>query len=130
MAALGKTIGEIIAGTANNKRAIDALTGVVLGTDAPLLHRADAGDTSVQAAYSVDTSSVEEKVLVAIRAAGKAGTTQDALLEALPWITYPTLTARFSALLRKGLIIDTGDRALGKSGRKQRVIRATEAGRD
>jgi hypothetical protein len=27
-------------------------------------------------------------------------------------------------------IIDTGDRALGKSGRKQRVIRATEAGRD
>lgn len=61
----------------------------------------------------------------AIRAAGAHGTTQDALLDALPSMSYPTLTARFSALLRQGRIADTGERRLGRSGRAQRVLVAT-----
>lgn len=125
MAELGKTIGEIIAGTANNSRAIDALTGKTLGTEPHMLHRQDASDTSVQAAYSIDTASIEERVLGVIRAAGMDGITQDGILDAMPGIGYPTVTARLPALLRKGLIIDTGKRRPGRSGRSQRVIRAT-----
>lgn len=125
MAALGKTIGEIMAATVPSKRIVDALSGAELGTDPALLHRADASDTSVEAAYSVETASVEDRVLREIRKAGESGTTQDALRDAMPDVSYPTLTARFSALLRKGLIADSGERRLGKSGRKQRVIVAT-----
>jgi len=104
----------------------DPSTGSPLGTAPPLLHRREAGDTSVQAAYAVDSASLEERVLAAVRAAGSAGTTQDALIDALPDVSYPSLTARFSALLRKGLIYDTGERRDGRSGRKQRVLRAWE----
>lgn len=125
MAALGKTIGEIIAGTARNERAIDALTGATIGTDAVLLHRADASDTSVQAAYSAPTASLEARVLAEIRAAGRNGITQDELINAMPDVKYPSLTARFSALLRNGLIVDTGERREGRSGRNQRVLIAT-----
>lgn len=125
MSALGKTIGEIIASTARNERAIDALTGATIGTDAALLHRADASDTSVQAAYSVPTASLEARVLAEIRAAGRKGITQDELIDALPGVKYPSLTARFSALLRNGLIVDTGERREGRSGRNQRVLVAT-----
>lgn len=94
-------------------------------TPAYMLHRHCAGDTSVAAAYAVDTDSAEDRVLRAIRAAGAHGTTQDALLDALPGMRYPTLTARFSALLRQGRIVDTGERRLGRSGRAQRVLVAT-----
>ena len=124
--AIGRTIGEIMHSTAPVHRVIDTATGATLGTDAPLLHRPNASDTSVEAAYAVDSASLEERVLRIVRDAGDTGTTQDAVLDAMPDVSYPSGTARFSALLRKGLIYDTGERRIGRSGRKQRVLRAWE----
>ena len=86
-------------------------------TPAYMLHRHCAGDTSVAAAYAVDTDSAEDRVLRAIRAAGAPGTTQDALLDALPGMRYPTLTARFSALLRRARYSSTVTRTRFPSSR-------------
>ncbi len=127
---IGKTIGEIMQSTVLIRRTVDAVTGAVLGTDAPLLHRPNASDTSVEAAYAVDSASLEERVLRIVRDAGDTGMTQDAVLDAMPDVSYPSGTARFSALLRKGLIYDTGERRIGRSGRKQRVLRAWEPSHD
>lgn len=92
------------------------------GTDPHTLHRTDSIDTSVAAAYSVNTTKLEETVYQCIKAAGVMGCTQDDVLGKNPGAPYSSITARFSALLRKNLIVDTGTRRKGRSGRAQRVV--------
>ena len=79
------------------------------GTEPHKLHRVDAVDTSVAAAHTVDTKTDEKLVYNLIKAHGKMGAT---MKELQPLIGKPlnAFSGRFSALIRKGLIEDTGER--------------------
>lgn len=107
----------------------------VFGTDPSLLHRADAPDTSIEAAYSVDTSRLESEVYAVIKIYPN-GCIQDEVLMHFPGYPYSSITARFRALLDKGLVVDTGERRPGKSGKNQRVLKiggminGTDTGRE
>lgn len=93
------------------------------GTPSHKLVRANDPDTSHAAAQSVDTTKLEEMVFIAINSFGAAGCIQDEVLARFPGYPYSSVTARFKALLDKGLIVDTGERRPGRSGRGQRILR-------
>jgi hypothetical protein len=87
------------------------------------LYRKDASDTSIEAAESINVTQMEGVVLFHIWQSGANGMTQDELIEALgSSYRYSTITARPAALKRKGLIIDSGKRRPGISGRSQMVL--------
>ena len=95
----------------------------LFGTDPFKLHRRDSPDTSVEAAYSVDTTNLERLVFEYIKARGENGCIADDLLRTHTGYPYSSITARFAALERKGLIYYKGDKRKGRSGRNQRVMR-------
>jgi hypothetical protein len=95
----------------------------LFGTNPHKLHRADSPDTSVEAAYAVNTTKLEEMVFNAIKASGDYGVTASVLLTMYPNRPYSSITARFSALEHKGMIYYLGDKRKGISGRNQRVMR-------
>ena len=82
------------------------------GVDPHKLHRAGAPDTSVAAAYSIDTASVERKVLAHFKAALPGGLTIKEL-EPLMGKARNTFSGRVSGLLDRGLIEDGGERRDG-----------------
>ena len=86
------------------------------------LFRRNASDTSIQAAESIDVTKLEGMVLNAIRSAGANGITQDELLRKFSGYSYSSITARPSALKRKGLIQDSGLRRQSANGRNQTVL--------
>jgi hypothetical protein len=90
------------------------------------LFRRNASDTSIEAALSIEVGRLERMVLNAIREAGSNGMTQQELLAKFNKYSYSSITARPSALKRKGLIVDSGNRRLSGSGRKQMVLIASE----
>jgi hypothetical protein len=94
------------------------------GTDATALYRAEAPDTSVEAAHSIDTSYLESLVHSAIDSAGTNGCIAADLLIKFHYLPYSSVTARFAALQRKGLITCGPDTKVGPSGRRQRVMRS------
>lgn len=91
------------------------------GTSPDALYRNISSDTSIEAAHSVDTTKLEEIVFKAIQKFPD-GCIQDDILELFDGYPYSSITARFSALLRKNFIKDTGKKRPGKSGRSQRVL--------
>jgi predicted transcriptional regulator len=86
------------------------------------LFRRNASDTSIEAAISLDVTKLEGLVLQAIRSAGPNGMTQTELLAQFPGFSYSSITARPSALKRKGLIKDSGRRRPSVAGRSQAVL--------
>jgi hypothetical protein len=90
------------------------------------LFRRNASDTSIEAAESIDVNKLEGMVLNAIRAAGANGMTQTELLVKFPGYSYSSITARPSALKRKGLIEDSGLRRPSANGRNQIVLVAVK----
>jgi hypothetical protein len=86
------------------------------------LFRRNAPETSIQAAESIDVGRLEGMVLKAIRNAGSNGMTQDELLATFREYSYSSITARPSALKRKGLVVDSGQRRPSASGRNQMVL--------
>lgn len=100
-----------------------------LATPTKHLYRTDAIDTSVKAAESVDVNRLESLVLAVIRGAGRRGITQGELLGIFDNYAYSSITARPSALKRKGLVVDSGERRVGASGRGQAVLIAKEYAR-
>jgi len=90
------------------------------------LFRRNASDTSIEAAESIDVNKLEGMVLNAIRAAGANGMTQTELLAKFPGYSYSSITARPSALKRKGLIEDSGLRRPSANGRNQIVLVAVK----
>jgi hypothetical protein len=90
------------------------------------LFRRNASDTSIEAALSIEVGKLERMVLNAIREAGRNGMTQQELLAKFNKYSYSSITARPSALKRKGLIVDSGNQRLSGSGRKQMVLIASE----
>jgi hypothetical protein len=71
---------------------------------------------------SIDQTALEALVLDTIASFGAAGCISDEVRQAHPDLAYSSTTARYSKLLSKGLIIDTGRRRPGLSGRGQRVV--------
>lgn len=90
------------------------------------LFRRGASDTSIEAAQSIELPKLERMVLNAIQQSKRRGMTQDELLRAFSAYSYSSITARPAALKRKGLIVDSGERRLGRSTRKQAVLVAAE----
>ena len=126
MSALGTKLGKLLKDANESKHVIETMTGDLFGTSPHMLHRSDSPDTSVDAAHAVDSTRLEELVYTIVRSYAK-GCTQDDVLarREVNGLPYSSVTARFSALLRKGLIEDTGERRPGRSGRSQRVLRAS-----
>jgi hypothetical protein len=96
------------------------------GTFWQTLVRKTAPVTSVEAAASLDSASMEQRVYEVI-ATFENGCIQDEVLDQLSQYPYSSVTARFRTLLNRGYIIDTGLTRPGKSGRQQRVLKIKEA---
>ena len=95
----------------------------VFGTMTHKLFRAEDPLTSKEAALAVDTESLEEKVYKIINASGKAGMISDEVRAAMPAVSsYSSVTARYKALKDKGLVLLTGERRPGRSGKNQSVM--------
>jgi len=96
------------------------------GTDPSKLHRLESPDTSKEAAYFVDTTRLEYEVLEIIRSFGNVGCISDEVRfhPAMLGKPYSSVTARYKALMVNKLIVDTGERRKGQSGRGMRVMRA------
>ena len=85
------------------------------------LVRRNAPVTSIEAAASLDSASMEQRVYEVI-ATFENGCIQDEVLQILHNYPYSSVTARFRSLLNRGYIVDTGLTRPGKSGRQQRVL--------
>ena len=94
-------------------------------TESYELYRKDSPSTSVEAAESIEPNRLEKLVLDAIT------TFHDGCIsdEVIRYMAkhhgidrYSTVTARYAALYRKGLIDYTGEKRKGESGRNQRVM--------
>jgi hypothetical protein len=86
------------------------------------LSRGSDPSTSKAAGMSFDPTMLELEVLGAIRSFGIDGATQDDVLTKLRRISHSSITPRFRPLLNKGLVIDSGLKRKGVSGRGQRVM--------
>lgn len=91
------------------------------GTEPYKLHRTESPGTSVDAAYEVDTTALEQMVHEEIKRYPD-GCIADDLLNRFHGYPYSSITARFSALIREKLIERTGERRKGRSGRGQSVM--------
>jgi hypothetical protein len=96
------------------------------GTFWQTLVRKNAPVTSVEAAASLDSASMEQRVYEVI-ATFENGCIQDEVLDQLSQYPYSSVTARFKKLLDRGYIIDTGLTRPGKSGRQQRVLKIKDS---
>ena len=94
------------------------------GQPAFKLVRKEDPTTSHQAAQGVDSAKIENMVYEAIKGFPD-GCISDDVLAMFPQYPYSSITARYRALLDNGFIEITGVRA-GKSGRNQRVMKATK----
>jgi hypothetical protein len=92
------------------------------GTPAFKLARRQDPVTSHQAAQAVDTTKLEQMVYEAIKSFPD-GCISDEILAMYPQYPYSSITARYRALLDKGLIEVSGVKR-GKFGRNQRIMRA------
>lgn len=103
-------------------------TGILLTNEAasPLAEVVEVPRTERRVALSrgTDPTQLELEVLNAIRAFGPEGATQDDVLTKLRRISHSSITPRFRPLLNKGLLVDTGLKRKGVSGRGQRVMMA------
>jgi hypothetical protein len=104
---------------------LDLFAQPLFGTSPKKLVRRNDPDTSRAAADLVDSTRLEQMVYEAIKNFGASGCISDQILSHFSNLPYSSVTARYRALLDKGLIEDTGQRMPGRSGRPQRVMRAT-----
>ena len=102
-------------------------------TESFQLYRKDAPDTSIEAAESIEPNRLESLVLDAITSLGwnhEKGCISDEVIRYMASHhginRYSTVTARYAALYRKGLIEYTGEKRKGESGRPQRVMVVAE----
>lgn len=82
-------------------------------------------DTSHDAAATVDTTEMEALVLAAIQRFPH-GCIADDIERELPQLRAWSISPRIKPLIKKGLVLDTGERRRAKSGRGQRVVLAIE----
>jgi hypothetical protein len=92
------------------------------GTPAFKLARREDPVTSHQAAQLVNSTKLEQMVYEAIKSFPD-GCISDEILEKYPQYPYSSITARYRALLDKGLIEVSGVKR-GRFGRNQRIMKA------
>ena len=95
------------------------------GTEAKKLVRTNDPDTSHAAAKTVDTNQLELMVYEIISKFPN-GCIADDVQQELAHLRSNTITPRFAPLIRKGFIVDTGERRRASSGRSQRVMKKLE----
>ncbi len=88
----------------------------------PALARGTDPDTSHEAAQSMDTNELENLVYQII-AKHPNGCIADDVERELSHLRSNSITPRFAPLIRKGFIVDTGERRRASSGRSQRVVK-------
>ncbi len=98
--------------------------GRFFGQPAFKLVRKEDPTTSHEAAQVVDTTKLESLVYEAIKGFPE-GCISDQVLELFPQYPYSSITARYKSLLDKGFIEIVGVK-VGRSGRKQRLMKATK----
>ena len=98
--------------------------GRFFGSPAFKLVRKEDPTTSHEAAQAVDSTKLEQMVYEAIKSHPE-GCISDEILGMYPQYPYSSITARYRALLDKGLIEVTGVKR-GRFGRNQRVMRAAK----
>jgi len=98
----------------------------MFGTSPEKLVRRYDPATSHESALAVDTTKLESMVYEAIKSYGALGCISDDLQAMFSHMPYSSVTARYRALLDKGFIEIIGQRRC-KSGRNQRIMRATNA---
>ena len=94
------------------------------GTPAFKLARREDPVTSHQAAQLVNSTKLEQMVYEAIKSFPD-GCISDEILQMYPQYPYSSITARYRALLDKGLIEVSGVKR-GKFGRNQRIMKAKQ----
>ena len=98
-------------------------------TESYELYRKDSPSTSVEAAESIEPNRLEKLVVDAITTF-HGGCISDEVFRYMAKHhgidRYSTVTARYAALYRKGLIDYTGEKREGDSGRNQRVMIVAE----
>jgi len=99
------------------------LFGNFFGTLSRKMVRRKDPDTSKKAAEKVDSATLERMVYEVIASFPK-GCISDDVIRALPSHGVQTLSPRYAPLIKKGFIVDTGERRVGKSGKQQRVMKA------
>ncbi len=99
-------------------------TQPAFGTDPRKLYRQSPIDTSRDAAHSVTASVLERRVYHVVFGFGSGGATSDDIRGSsyLHGLSYSSVMARLKALKDKGLIVDSGRRRPGRSGRGQAVL--------
>jgi len=95
----------------------------IFGTIPKFLIRKNAPETSVEAGTTVDTKTLEEIVYEVIRSHPE-GCISDEVLAELNHMPYGSVTGRYAALKRKGLIETTEEKRFGKAGKPQFVMKA------
>ena len=99
------------------------------GTWVGKLYRKDSPQTSVDAAMSTNTETLEEIVYKILVDSGSKGMISDEVRDVCQKKynihSYSSVTARYRALYDKGFLAYTGEKRKGKSGKQQRVMHAT-----
>ena len=95
-----------------------------LFSDAPVpgLARGTDPETSHEAAESIDTTALEHIVYEVIKQFPN-GCIGDDVVRMLPEFGIQTISPRYAPLIRKGWIVDTGEKRKARSGRSQRVMK-------
>lgn len=92
-------------------------------TPTPGAARRTDPETSHEAAEAIDTTELEHIVYDTIKMFPN-GCIGDDVVKMLPQFGIQTISPRYAPLLRKGWIVDTGERRKARSGRSQRVMKA------
>lgn len=103
-------------------KTIDIFGNTRFGTPPKKLARILDPETSHEAAGKVDTTVLERMVYNAIVGYGQHGCISDDVQQIFSHLPYSSVTARYKALSDKGLIVYTGEKRPGRSGRSQRVM--------
>lgn len=103
----------------DEKRALSLFFG------SPAKSRSRDAGTSHAAGEKVDTARLEGLVYEAIKKYPD-GCIMDDVIASLPGVREHSIQPRFAPLIRKGFVVETGEKRPGRSGRLQRVIKATD----
>lgn len=95
-------------------------------TAAHTLYRKDDPDTSREAAEGINVTNLEQEVYNAVCSFRDQPIIGEDVRPRLPDVHFNSITPRFKALEKKGLITYTGEKRPGESGRNQRVLIATK----
>ena len=82
-------------------------------------------DTSHEMALMADTVTTKARVYQVIKSFGVKGCIMSQILEALPEWGYGRITPTFARLKEDGFIVDSGERRLAPTGRRQIVLVAS-----